>query len=305
MTWPIELPVRPSETSLALSVVVNVEEGAEMSPMDGDRNPDAVDEMSLALRGPERNFGNESNYRYGIKEGFPRILAALDRYGLPATWTCAAVALERAPQIAAAIRDRGDEAASHGLRWLPQHRMEPDAEREFLVAARDSIATMTGTAPVGHLSRYLHSADTRDILVQEGFAYHMDDYSGDEPFWASTPSGPIVVVPYAIDTNDMKMWATPGYTARDWLDYAVDTFDRMYTERRPGFRMMSIGLHLRIIGRPGRIGALERFLDHAVAHPDVWPVRRRDIAAAFAAAVPAPVPVTRAARRRSSRCTDR
>ncbi len=281
-------PTRPSATSLALSVVVNVEEGAEMSLAEGDRNPEAVDEMSMALRGPARNFGNESNYRYGIKEGFPRVRAALDSAGIPATWTCAALALERAPQVAAAIRHRGDEAASHGLRWLPQHRMDPPTERAFLVAARDSIAATTGTAPAGHLSRYLHTENTRDLLVQAGFEYHMDDYSGDEPFWATTPSGPIVVLPYAIDTNDMKMWATPGYTARDWLSYAVDTFDRLYAERRTGFRMMSLGLHLRIIGRPGRIGLFEQFLDHALSHEDVWPVRRRDLAAAFRAAVPAP-----------------
>lgn len=274
---------RPSESALALSVVVNVEEGAEMSLAEGDRNPEAVDEMNMALRGPARNFGNESNYRYGLKEGFARVLGALDRARIPATWTSAALALERSPRIAAAIRDRGDEAASHGLRWLPQHRMDEDTEREFLRGARDSIARTTGTAPVGHLSRYLHTERTREILVQEGFAYHMDDYSGDEPFWDETPSGRIVVLPYAIDTNDMKMWAAPGYTARDWLDYAVDTFDRLYAERRPGFRMMSLGLHLRIIGRPGRIGMLERFLDHALAHEDVWPVRRRDLAAAFAA----------------------
>ncbi len=278
---------RPSETPLALSIVVNVEEGAEMSLAEGDRNPEAVDEMSMALRGPARNFGNESNYQYGIKEGFKRVLGALDRSGVPATWTCAALALERAPQIARAIRERGDEASSHGLRWLPQHRMDEATERAFLAGARDSIERTTGTAPVGHLSRYLHTERTRELLVQEGFEYHMDDYSGDEPFWDNTPSGPIVVLPYAIDTNDIKMWAAPGYTAHDWLKYAIDTFDRLHAERQPGFRMMSLGLHLRIVGRPGRIGMLERFLDHALSHSEVWPVRRRDLAAAFAAEHPA------------------
>jgi peptidoglycan/xylan/chitin deacetylase (PgdA/CDA1 family) len=280
---------RPSSRSLALSVVVNVEEGAEMSPADGDRNPDAVDEMSMGLRGPYRNFGNESNYAYGIKEGFDRVLRVLDQAGVPATWTCAARALERAPHIGKAIADRGDEAASHGLRWVPQHRMERDEEREFLLAARDSIEKTTGTAPVGHLSRYLHTENTRELLAQEGFLYHMDDYSGDEPFWDSTPAGPIVVLPYAIDTNDMKMWATPGYTARDWLDYACDSFDQLYAERREGFRLMSLGLHLRIIGRPGRIGALTKFLEHVQAHEDVWFVRRRDLASAFAAEVSTPL----------------
>jgi peptidoglycan/xylan/chitin deacetylase (PgdA/CDA1 family) len=286
MSTPPAPAQRPSATALALSIVVNVEEGAQMSVEDGDRNPEAVDEMSIALRAPYRNFGNESNYEYGIRAGFPRVRGVLDGAGIPATWTCAALALERAPQVAEAIRDRGDEAASHGMRWIPQHRMEREAERAFLAAARDSIAATTGTAPAGHLSRYLHTENTRELLVQEGFTYHMDDYSRDEPYWAATQSGPIVVVPYAVDTNDMKMWASPGYTPGDWFEYARQTFDRLYAERREGFRLMSLGLHLRIIGRPGRIGWLERFLDHALSHDDVWPVRRRDLAAAFAAEHP-------------------
>jgi peptidoglycan/xylan/chitin deacetylase (PgdA/CDA1 family) len=279
---------RPSPTSLALSIVVNVEEGAEMSVLDGDRNPEPVDEMGLALRGDLRNFGNESNYAYGINEGFPRVASVLDAAGAPATFTCAALALERAPQVAAYIRDRGHEAASHGYRWVHQFKMDRDAERDFLVRARDSITTSVGQAPAGHLSRYLLTENTRDLLVQEGFSYHMDDYSRDEPYWDQTPSGPIVVLPYAIDSNDMKMWAEPSYTPDQWLKYAIDTFDVLYRERREGFRMMSLGVHLRIIGRPGRIDALQRFLDHALSHDDVWPVRRRDLAEAFAEAVPAP-----------------
>jgi allantoinase len=281
---------RPSPTSLALSIVVNVEEGAEMSVLDGDRNPEPVDEMGLALRGDLRNFGNESNYAYGINEGFARVASVLDAADTPATFTCAALALERAPQIADYIRDRGHEAASHGYRWVHQFKLDRDAERDFLVRARESITTSVGQAPAGHLSRYLLTENTRDLLVQEGFSYHMDDYSRDEPYWDQTPSGPIVVLPYAIDSNDMKLWAEPSYTPDQWLKYAIDTFDVLYRERREGFRMMSLGVHLRIIGRPGRIGALQRFLDHALSHDDVWPVRRRDLASAFAAAVPAPQP---------------
>jgi allantoinase len=285
---PLTVLPRPSERSLALSIVVNVEEGAEMTVLDGDRGPEPVDEMGLALRAPVRNLGNESNYRYGLKEGLPRVLGLLDEAALPVTWTCAALALERAPEVAAAIVRRGDEAASHGHRWIHQYRMEPDAEREFLVSARDSIERSVGRRPAGHLSRYLFTESTRELLVQQGFRYHMDDYSGDEPFWAPTPSGPIVVVPYAIDTNDMKMWAEPSYTPSMWLEYAIATFDQLYRERREGFRMMSLGLHLRVIGRPGRIGALERFLDHVLAHDDVWPVTRVALADQFAAAHPAP-----------------
>jgi len=115
----------------------------------------------------------------------------------------------------------------------------------------------------------------------------MDDYSRDEPFWDVTPSGPIVVVPYAIDTNDMKMWVSASYTPTMWLEYAVNTFDMLYAERRAGFRMMSLGVHLRIIGRPGRIWALRSFLEHVQRHDDVWPVTRHQLAEDFAAAHPA------------------
>lgn len=279
---------RPSPTSLAFSLVVNVEEGAEMNIVDGDRGPEPVDEMGLALRSPVRNLGNESNYRYGILEGFPRVAALVDRLQVPATWTCAAVALQRAPQIARFISDRGDEAASHGERWVHQHRMTPDEERAFLRAARDGIRAAVGRDPAGHLSRYLFTSHTRQLLVEEGFTYSMDDYSRDEPFWEVTDAGPIVVVPYAIDTNDMKMWACPGYTPQDWVDAARRTFDVLYAERRPGHRMVSLGVHLRIIGRPSRIWALEAVLEHVLAHDDVWPVTRGELAADFAAVVGRP-----------------
>jgi allantoinase len=283
---PSQVP--PSPDALAVSIVVNVEEGAEMSVLDGDRRPDAVDEMGLGLGDGLRNFGNESNYRYGLKEGFARICGLLTHNDVPATWTTAALALERSPHIAAFIAGRGDEAASHGERWIPQHRMDEETERAFIREARDRIAAAVGVPPLGHLSRYLHTERTRELLVQEGFRYHMDDYSADEPFWDLTPSGPIVVVPYAIDTNDMKMWHDPGYTARDWLDYLVDTFDELYAERRDGFRLMSVGIHLRIAGRPGRIRTLRRFIAHVQEHPYAYFTTRLSLSSRYAAETPPP-----------------
>ena len=173
----------PDERRLALSLVVNVEEGAERSIMDGDPSPESVDEMGIALKGPIRNHQNETNYHYGIIEGFPRVSALLAAFEMPATWTAAAVALERAPQIADFIRDRGDEAASHGYRWIHHFRMEEAEEREFILKAVSSIISTVGTRPVGHLSRYLLTDNTRRILAEEGFLYHMDDLSADKPFW--------------------------------------------------------------------------------------------------------------------------
>lgn len=275
-------PPKTDLGALSISIVVNVEEGAEMSIADGDLNPEPIDEIGSSLHGKRRNFSNESNYRYGLRDGFERIGSLLNDLHLPATWTCAALALERATHIAEFIRERGDEAASHGYRWVHQFRMTEDDERRFIASARDSIANSVGTAPVGHLSRYFTSPRTRELLVQEGFLYHMDDYSRDEPFWDTTPSGPIVVVPYAVDTNDMKMWQAPGLTPRAWEEYLVDTFDQLYRERcRDAIRLMSVGLHLRISGRPARAAALRRFLEYACSHDDVRWVTRRQVAEEF------------------------
>ena len=282
----------PQDARLALSYVVNVEEGAEMSIRDGDRGPEPVDELGVALKAPIRNFGNESNYAYGIRAGAPRVMALLGRHGARATFTAAAVALERAPDLAAAIAAGGHEACSHGWRWVHQFRLDESGERDFVRKAVASIEATTGTRPVGWLSRYLHTPRLRATLAEEGFLYHMDDYSDDQPRWdvVETNRGPraVVIVPYALDTNDMKFWLAPGYTPQQWLDYAIATFDWLREEGAAAPRMMSLGLHLRIIGRPGRIGALDRFMQHAASRPGVWVATRAEIARAFAAAVPPP-----------------
>ncbi len=278
----------PDGARLALSVVVNVEEGSEMSLRDGDRGPEPVDELGVVLKKAIRNFGNESNYEYGIKAGFPRVARLLDEYGVHCTWTAAALALERAPAIAAYIRDRGDETCSHGWRWVHTFTMSEQDEREFIRKAVTSIERTTGTRPVGWLSRYLLTANTRRLLAEEGFLYHMDDYSDDTPFWADAGGRPIVVVPYVLDCNDMKFWLSPALTPAAWTDYACRTFDWLYEEGATAPRMMSLGLHLRVIGRPGRIGALRDFLEYVKGRPGVWYATRREIAECFAAQVSPP-----------------
>jgi peptidoglycan/xylan/chitin deacetylase (PgdA/CDA1 family) len=279
----------PDDARLALSVVVNVEEGAEMSLRDGDKGPEPVDELGVALKVPIRNFANESNYEYGIRAGWPRVRDALARHGVTATFTAAAMALERAPQIGCAIAEGGHEACSHGWRWIHQFSYDEARERDFVRKAVDSIAHTTGARPIGWLSRYLHSPRLRRTLAEEGFLYHMDDFSDDVPRWdvVETDHGPraVVVMPYALDSNDMKFWLAPGYTPAQWLDYAVETFDVLHGE---GGRMMSLGVHLRIIGRPGRIRAFERFLQHARSRPGTWITTRAAIARHFAAEVPPP-----------------
>jgi allantoinase len=273
----------PSGARLALSIVVNVEEGAEFNIVDGDRGPEPVDELGITLKKPVRNFGNESNYAYGINEGAPRVLGLLARHGVPATFTAAAVALERAPQVASAIMQGGHEVCAHGYRWAHQLGMSEEQEREFIRKATTSIERTTGVRPVGWLSRYLHTSETRRLLSEDGYLYHMDDYSRDEPFLDRSLAKPMVVLPYALDSNDMKMWNAPSLTPRAWCEYAIDTFDWLLKESESRPRMMSLGVHLRIIGRPGRIGALEAFLRHVRDRGDqkVWIARRCDIAKHF------------------------
>jgi peptidoglycan/xylan/chitin deacetylase (PgdA/CDA1 family) len=281
----------PDGSRLALSIVVNVEEGAEQNIRDGDKGPEPVDELGAVPSRPMRVHGNESNYQYGVKEGWRRIVGGLDARGMACTVTAAALALERAPEIAGDIRTRGWEVAAHGYRWSHQFWMDEEKERAFIVRARDSIRDSIGVAPTGWLSRYLHTEHTRRILAEEGFAYHMDDYSADFPFWdqVETSHGvkPMVIVPYAIDTNDMKMWVAPAMQPWDWARYAIATFDQLHAEAEAGrASMMSIGLHLRIVGRPGRFGAFAQFLDHVKTKGGVWIASRGAIARAFASTIP-------------------
>ena len=278
----------PGGARIALSIVVNVEEGSEMNITEGDRGPEIVDELGVALHKPVRNYSNESNYQYGLKAGAPRIMKLLDDYSIQATFTAAAQALEKAPDLTKAIVTGGHEVCSHGWRWIHQFHMDEEQERDFIRKAITSIEATTGKRPTGWLSRYLLTDNTRRLLQEEGFTYHMDDFSDDRPFWDTSLAKPMLILPYALDSNDMKMWTAPSLTPSDWLQYAIDTFDWLYAEGADDPQMMSFGLHLRIIGRPGRIGYLEKFLAHVTSKPDVWITTRQAMAESWMAQNPAP-----------------
>ncbi|MDP6345171.1 MAG: polysaccharide deacetylase family protein [Alphaproteobacteria bacterium] len=278
----------PDGGRLALSLVVNVEEGAEYNIRDGDKGPEMVDELGVPLRRPMRNLSNESNYRYGLNRGAPRVLDLLAGKGVPATFTAAALALERAPDLARRIIADGHEVCAHGHRWVQQYGFDEAREREFIEQAAASIERTCGRRPMGWLSRYLCTENTRRLLIEAGYGYHMDDFSDDQPFWDSIDGRPMLILPYALDTNDMKLWSDPAYTPNDWLDYLIDTFEVLYDEGASEARMMSVGVHLRIIGRPGRIGLLEKFIDHAQARPGVWFATRAAIAEHWAVRNPFP-----------------
>jgi allantoinase len=281
----------PDGAKIAVSIVVNVEEGSEMSIARGDRGMEPVDELGIHLKLPMRNYGNESNYLYGIKAGAPRIVNLLKNTKIPATWTVAAQSLENYPDIAQAIAGLGHEPCAHGYRWIHQFKMDETAERDFIQKARYSIEKSTGVRPYGWLSRYLHTENTRRLLIEEGYTYHMDDYSGDIPYWdaKTVPASPMVIMPYQLDNNDMKMWTDPAYTPQAWLDYAKAGFDQLYREGMAGYpKMMSLGVHLRIIGRPARFWALEALIDHMQLQSKVWFATRKQIADHFAEQSPPP-----------------
>ncbi|MEE3008127.1 MAG: polysaccharide deacetylase family protein [Pseudomonadota bacterium] len=267
----------PQNKRLALSLVVNVEEGSELSIAEGDKGPEPVDELGVVLKKPIRNYGNESNYLYGIKRGAPRIMSLLERYKLRATFTAAARSLELYPDLAKQIVSGGHEVCSHGWRWVHQFHMNEDEESEFIDKAVESIKVSTGQRPCGWLSRYLLTPNTRRLLIEKGFLYHMDDYSDDMPFWDFVEGKAILIIPYAVDSNDMKLWTDPAYTPGQWYEYAKDTFDQLYLEARDSPRMMSLGIHLRIMGRPGRFSWLQRFIEYVSKFDDVWICTRREI----------------------------
>ncbi|MCZ8320967.1 MAG: polysaccharide deacetylase family protein [Novosphingobium sp.] len=280
----------PGDAKMALSVVVNVEEGSEQTIARGDKGMEPVDELGIFIKAPIRNYSNESNYLYGIKAGAPRVVKLLKQFEIMASWTVAALSLENHPEIAEAIVELGHEPVSHGWRWVHQFRLNEEQEREFIRKAAASIEKTCGVRPYGWLSRYMLTDNTRRLLIEEGFSYHMDDYSGDVPFWdrETVPGKPMVIVPYQLDNNDMKMWTDPAMTPEQWLAYAIRNFDQVYREGVEGNpKMMSLGLHLRIIGRPGRIWALEEFFKHVRQHDGVWVTTRKAIADHFAATVPA------------------
>ncbi len=180
----------PRHERVAVSFVVNVEEGSERSVLRGDSGMEAVDELGMFVKGPIRNHANESNYRFGITCGAPRLLHLLAQYGCAATWTVCGMSLEQAPDLARAITAAGHEACSHGYRWQFQYKMDEAQERDFIRRAVSAIETTTGQRPLGWLSRYLPSENTRRLLAEEGFLYHMDDFSAETPFWDLSGENP-------------------------------------------------------------------------------------------------------------------
>jgi putative urate catabolism protein len=278
-------PHWPNQARLAVQFVLNVEEGGEASILHGDAHAEAyLHEVAgiPALVGV-RNLQIESVYEYGSRAGFWRLLRLFDEYGWKLTIFAVAMALERVPDAARALVEAGHEIASHGWRWIDYQNVPIEQERADMLRAIETIKRVTGERPLGWYTGRL-SPNTRQLAIEEGgFLYDADAYNDDLPYWVpgqgEPQCKPHLVIPYTLDVNDMKFGTLQGFNqGQDFFTYAKDAFDELYREGASAPKMMSIGLHSRLIGRPGRIAGLRRFLDHIQAHHDVWVCRRVDIA---------------------------
>ena len=275
----------PGYARIAVQFVLNYEEGAEMCVLDGDAGSESF--LSEIVGGPSfaaRHQSAESIYEYGSRAGVWRLLGEFERRALPLTVFGVALALERNPEATAAFVAQGHEIAGHGWRWLNYQEVDAATEAAHLEKAVASIARLTGSAPRGWYTGR-DSPNTRRLVVEHGgFLYDADNYGDDLPFWnvVRTQDGrsvPHLVVPYTLDANDMRFVARNAFAgADDFFAYLRDAFDVLYAEGADAPRMMSIGMHCRLLGRPGRFRALQRFLDHVEAHDRVWVTRRIDIA---------------------------
>lgn len=275
-------PQWPGDARLAVQIVMNYEEGSEYSIPDGDAASEQyLTEVPGATLGPgKRDLIVESVYEYGSRAGFWRLMRLFKERNLPVTVFGAALALERNPDAARAIRDAGYEVCSHGWRWVGFQNMSEAQEREEMGRAIASLEQTVGERPYGWYCRYAPSENTRRLVVEEGgFLYDSDAYNDDLPYWVKVSGKNHLVIPYTLDVNDMKFSVAPGFTSPSgYAEYMKDAFDVLYREGKRHPKMMSIGLHTRLAGRPGRTAALERFLDHVLKHKRVWICRRIDIA---------------------------
>ena len=280
----------PGGARVAVQIVMNYEEGAEYAIGDGDGVSETyLTEVPGATLGPDkRDLIVESVYEYGSRAGFWRLMRMFGDRDIPITVFGAALALERNPAAADAIRAAGYEVCSHGWRWIGFQNMTEDEEREQMRRAVASIERTTGARPLGWYCRYAPSLNTRRLVVEEGgFLYDSDAYNDDLPYWTDVGGTPHLVIPYTLDNNDMKFSVAPGFTSGDgFFAYLKDAFDVLYREGKTQPKMMSIGLHTRLAGRPGRAAALERFLDYLKEQDGVWICRRVDIARHWIAAHP-------------------
>ena len=275
----------PGQARIALQFVLNYEEGGENCVLHGDPGSEQfLSEIIGATSYADRHLSMESIYEYGSRAGVWRILGEFERRRLPLTVFGVGMAMQRNPEVVAAMVEQGHEIASHGWRWIHYQNVPAEIEAEHLRLAVQIQRELTGAAPLGWYTGR-DSPNTRRLLVEHGgFEYDADYYGDDLPLWTRVTCGdgsrrPHLIVPYTLDANDMRFATAQGFnTADHFFHYLRDSFDLLYREGEQFPKMMSIGMHARLLGRPGRFVALQRFLDHVQGFEQVWICRRIDIA---------------------------
>lgn len=274
-------PRWPGGARIAVSVVLNWEEGSETNVLHGDPTSEAAsnDVVDARPRAGVRDLRTESMFEYGSRAGVWRLRRILAARGVPGTVFAVGMAVERSPDVVAALAADGHEICPHGYRWIDYADVDEDTEREHIARSVKAIESVTGVRPVGWYTGRMGPNTRRLVSKDGGFLYDSDDYSDDVPFWTTVGGQPHLVVPYSLDVNDMRFVAAPGFAGGgDFFEYARDTFDQLYEEGAALPRMMSVGLHCRLAGRPGRARAVARLLDHMARREGVWFARRADIA---------------------------
>lgn len=270
----------PNHARIAVQFVINYEEGAENNILHGDAGSETfLSEIIGAASYPDRHMSMESLYEYGSRAGFWRLHRLFNEFAMPVTVYGVAMALQRNPDVVEAILKSDWEIASHGLRWIDYQFISEEVERAHMAEAIEIHKQVTGERPLGWYTGR-DSPNTRRLVNEYGgFLYDSDSYADDLPYWCEDFESPHLVVPYTLDVNDMRFAAPQGFNAGDqFLNYLTDTFDELYAEGAETPKMMSVGLHCRIVGKPGRAAALRKFLTYISDKPDVWVCRRIDIA---------------------------
>ena len=271
----------PNGAKIVVQFVLNYEEGAERSILHGDEVSEYfLSEMvGAAPIAGMRHMSMESLYEYGSRAGFWRIRRLFDDYGLPLTVFGVAQAMERNPDAVEAMLKSGWEIASHGYRWIDYQHFPEAVEREHIARAIELHTRATGSRPLGWYQGRTSPNTARLVAEEGGFVYDADSYADDLPYYDTQTGRPQLIVPYTLDTNDMRFVAPQGFNSGDqFFGYLRDAFDTLYAEGETAPKMLSVGLHCRVVGRPARMAALKRFLDHIQACDKVWVARRIDIA---------------------------
>lgn len=281
-------PNWPGGARVAVNFCINYEEGGERSLVNGDAtSEDRISDLVVQARLGARDFNMESCYEFGSRVGFWRLMRAFQDRSLPATVNLVGLAGALNPYALEAIAESGFDIHPHGWRWIDHHGLPIEVERQHIAWCVEQAVSLTGEHPLGYYAG-MPSVNTRRLVAEDpGFLYDSDNYSDELPFWNHDHGRPLLILPYSLDTNDSRFSRREGFQlAEEFERYVKDSFDQLYLEGERAPRMLTVGLHARLLGRPGRIGSLHRLLDYMMGHDQVWICRRSEIALHWAKQFP-------------------